>query len=193
MVASDPGQPPGQSQAVAGGAGLTAQGPSRTVPRRVPERVCRRCRQRLLLHGLEQRNKSLFVYEKSSPRLTRGWCRSWEGRGARVQPRPRPAGASPLERETQSHGDRLGLEEETALYTSPDSSQLLLHNISSVFENNCVCAVNNWYLRASGDEFLFKREKRGFPGGAVVENLPAKAGDTGSSPGLGRSHMPRSN
>ena len=30
---------------------------------------------------------------------------------------------------------------------------------------------------------------RGFPGGAVVENLPANAGDTGSSPGLGRSHM----
>ena len=33
----------------------------------------------------------------------------------------------------------------------------------------------------------------GFPGGAVVESLPASAGDTGSSPGLGRSHMPRSN
>ena len=33
----------------------------------------------------------------------------------------------------------------------------------------------------------------GFPGGAVVENLPANAGDTGSSPGLGRSRMPRSN
>ena len=33
----------------------------------------------------------------------------------------------------------------------------------------------------------------GFPGGAVVENLPANAGATGSSPGLGRSHMPRSN
>ena len=32
-----------------------------------------------------------------------------------------------------------------------------------------------------------------FKGGAVVENLPANAGDTGSSPGLGRSHMPRSN
>ena len=32
-----------------------------------------------------------------------------------------------------------------------------------------------------------------FPGGTVVENLPANAGDTGSSPGLGRSHMPRSN
>ena len=32
----------------------------------------------------------------------------------------------------------------------------------------------------------------GFPGGAVVENLPANAGDTGSSPGLGGSHMLRS-
>ena len=32
----------------------------------------------------------------------------------------------------------------------------------------------------------------GLPGGAVVENLPANAGDTGSSPGLGGSHMPRS-
>ena len=40
---------------------------------------------------------------------------------------------------------------------------------------------------------LSKREDRGFPGGTVVENLPANAGDTGSSPGLGRSHMPRSN
>ena len=27
----------------------------------------------------------------------------------------------------------------------------------------------------------------------MVENLPANAGDTGSSPGLGRSHMPQGN
>ena len=33
----------------------------------------------------------------------------------------------------------------------------------------------------------------GFPGGAVVWSLPANAGDAGSSPGLGGSHMPRSN
>ena len=33
----------------------------------------------------------------------------------------------------------------------------------------------------------------GFSGGAVVKNLPASAGDTGSSPGPGKSHMPRSN
>ena len=38
-----------------------------------------------------------------------------------------------------------------------------------------------------------KMEILGFPGGTVVEGLPANAGDTGSSPGLGRSHMPRSN
>ena len=32
----------------------------------------------------------------------------------------------------------------------------------------------------------------GFPGGAVVESLPANAGDMGSSPGLGGSHVLRS-
>ena len=32
-----------------------------------------------------------------------------------------------------------------------------------------------------------------FPGGPVVKNLPANAGDAGSLPGLGRSHMPWSN
>ena len=33
----------------------------------------------------------------------------------------------------------------------------------------------------------------GFPGGAVVKNPPANVGDTGSSPGPGRFHMPQSN
>ena len=40
---------------------------------------------------------------------------------------------------------------------------------------------------------ILRKMVRGFPGGAVVENLPANPGDTGSSPGLGRSHMPQSN
>ena len=40
--------------------------------------------------------------------------------------------------------------------------------------------------------FINKTNFLGFPGGAVVESLPANAGHTGSSPGLGRSHMPRS-
>ena len=38
-----------------------------------------------------------------------------------------------------------------------------------------------------------KYPARDFPGGAVVKNPPASAGDTGSSPGPGRSHMPQSN
>ena len=38
-----------------------------------------------------------------------------------------------------------------------------------------------------------ERGDRDFPGGAVVKKPPANAGDTGSSPGPGRSHMPRSN
>ena len=33
----------------------------------------------------------------------------------------------------------------------------------------------------------------GFPGGAEVKNPSVNAGDPGSSPGPGRSHMPRSN
>ena len=37
---------------------------------------------------------------------------------------------------------------------------------------------------------MIERNAEGFPGGIVVKNLPANAGDTGSSPGLGRSHMP---
>ena len=40
---------------------------------------------------------------------------------------------------------------------------------------------------------LSKNIRLGFPSGTVVKNPPANAGDTGSSPGPGRSHMPRSN
>ena len=40
--------------------------------------------------------------------------------------------------------------------------------------------------------YLNKMVFWGFPGGAVVGSLPANAGDAGSSPGLGGSHMPRS-
>ena len=38
---------------------------------------------------------------------------------------------------------------------------------------------------------MFKKISGDFPGGSGVKNPPANAGDTGSSPGLGRSHMPR--
>ena len=36
-------------------------------------------------------------------------------------------------------------------------------------------------------------DAQGFPDGTVVGNLPANAGDTGSSPGPGGSHVARSN
>ena len=37
------------------------------------------------------------------------------------------------------------------------------------------------------------KKNQDISGRAVVKNLPASAGDMGLSPGLGRSHMPRSN
>ena len=42
-------------------------------------------------------------------------------------------------------------------------------------------------------EETLKLIPQGFPGGAVVENLPANAGNMGSSLGLGRSHVLWSN
>ena len=55
-------------------------------------------------------------------------------------------------------------------------SQILLLSTPSLLNKNM---VKNMYTRD-------------FPDGAVVKNPPANAGDTGSSPGPGRSHMPRS-
>ena len=57
----------------------------------------------------------------------------------------------------------------------------------SAFEKPC-------FINGVAINLQFKIQNlRGFPGGAVVENLPANAGDTGSNPGPGRSHMSRSN
>ena len=45
-----------------------------------------------------------------------------------------------------------------------------------------------------GPEFAcVKSCSEDFPGGTVDRNLPANAGDTGSSPDPGRLHMPQSN
>ena len=43
------------------------------------------------------------------------------------------------------------------------------------------------------DRWMDKEDVGDFPGGAVVKNPPAIAGDMGSSPGLGTSHTPQSN
>ena len=63
------------------------------------------------------------------------------------------------------------------------------------------CLAQRKRLRFFKDYFIknFKRSRVGnknvkdFPGGAVVKNPPANAGDTGLIPGLGRPHMPQSN
>ena len=60
--------------------------------------------------------------------------------------------------------------------------------VSSVFSDNNAMRLDINYRKKN-----CKKCKQGFPGGAVVENLPANAGDMGLSTGLGRSHMPRSN
>ena len=59
-----------------------------------------------------------------------------------------------------------------------------------------ICSLVHFWLRFFLEDkleiFIKRLRTGGFPGGAVVGNLPANAGDTGSSPGLGRSHTPRS-
>ena len=57
-----------------------------------------------------------------------------------------------------------------------------------------ICSVNiDGSQQVYFSLFTTKEMKdQGFPGGAVVESLSVNAGDMGSSPGLGRSHMPQS-
>ena len=64
-------------------------------------------------------------------------------------------------------------------YNFPRLNQEELENRNTPSTSNKIATVIKKFL--------------GFPSGAVVENLPANAGDTGSSPGMGRSHMPQSN
>ena len=49
------------------------------------------------------------------------------------------------------------------------------------------------YMKVMENLVILEQKSRGFPGGVVVGNPPANSGDTGSSPGPGRSHTLRSN
>ena len=55
--------------------------------------------------------------------------------------------------------------------------------------------VRELVLERGGYHLVYRKEARvrDFPGGAVVKNPPASAGDTGSIPGPGRFHMSPSN
>ena len=58
---------------------------------------------------------------------------------------------------------------------------------------NCSIKTTEYRKRVEEKKQRIRVLDWGFPGGAVVESLPANAGETGLSPGLGRSHMPWSN
>ena len=59
-------------------------------------------------------------------------------------------------------------------------------HVVSVITNPLCC----WSTEVGADKNAYLRD---FPGGAVVKNPPANAGDMGSIPGPGGSHMPQSN
>ena len=70
---------------------------------------------------------------------------------------------------------------------------LLCPEIKMIFRG--VVKTRNWPWGQRGKMFPWWRQREGkkclgdSPGGTVVKNPPANAGDTGSSPGPGRSHM----
>ena len=59
--------------------------------------------------------------------------------------------------------------------------------LESILHGHLGTAVSHFYYHSR----IIRLED--FPGGSVVKNPPASAGDTGSSPGPGRSHTPWSN
>ena len=52
--------------------------------------------------------------------------------------------------------------------------------------------IAKWKFTQRGRHMIFKNNTLGFSGDSVVKSLPANAGDTGSIPDLGKSHMPQS-
>ena len=90
-----------------------------------------------------------------------------------------------------------GLEEKLIVSLQTENEPLKKKTLGhQTFSERIKRSASKWakYQNLEGwREYLLQRMSQGFPGGAVVESLPANAGDTGSSPGLGRSHMPRSN
>ena len=73
-------------------------------------------------------------------------------------------------------------------------SDHLCRKSNGIYTNATTMKTNLARLWATRSIFLKNCISGGAePGGPVVKNPPANAGDTGSSPGPGRSHTPRSN
>ena len=76
---------------------------------------------------------------------------------------------------------------------NPSSRTLIQQKIIRSLLYGPVLRIQSKADTASALEKFKVQWMRDFPGGAVVKNPPANAGDMGSSPGPGRSHMPRNN
>ena len=81
------------------------------------------------------------------------------------------------------HQRHLGSPENCVFNTTAFSVELS-NPLTRKRESKLTLAIQNNHL---------KDAHQGFPDSSVVKNLPAKAGNVGSIPGLGRSHMPWSN
>ena len=60
-------------------------------------------------------------------------------------------------------------------------------------ESEAVKGKELWLLTSLWHPLEHTEAPSGFPAGSVVKNLPGNAGDKGSIPGPGRSHLPWSN
>ncbi|XP_049570155.1 serine/arginine repetitive matrix protein 1-like isoform X1 [Orcinus orca] len=104
--------------------------------------------------------------------------------GSSVQ-QPGPASPTPRRSEGAGNGSSMSV-----LGSAPPGELRALdkgvHRI--IVESNGLMSSFLWKL----EDNIFRKDWD-FPGGAVVKNPPASAGDMSSSPGPGRSHMPRSN
>ena len=80
--------------------------------------------------------------------------------------------------------------------TEASRSQWSFHHLPLFLPHLCLLLLS-WAFSSSPSGFarvpIFKFHSWDFPGGAVVRNPSANAGDTGLIPGPGRSNMPRSN
>lgn len=70
-----------------------------------------------------------------------------------------------------------------------------LSRIKQKLFRNVSISVNRIYVNSQTKKHILAAiyGKQDFPGGPVVKNVPADAGDIGSTPGTGRFHMPQSN
>ena len=95
----------------------------------------------------------------------------------------------------KSYGGRISLPDKTYYKTSKIKSiSLMCREVGqwNRMENPEIDSSVNGYL-IYGIGVILNHCHRNFPGGAVVKNLPANAGDIGLIPGPGRSHMLWSN